>query len=73
MHTHHHAARSSLISVLEGIITVGSLTIIEGSETHVFGDTSGTSGGVNVEMTVVNDAFWSRILMSNDLGCKSYI
>ncbi|THH02984.1 hypothetical protein EW145_g6630 [Phellinidium pouzarii] len=59
-------ARSSILSILESAINVGSLTIIEKENTYLYGEF--VEGGNNIELTVNNDAFWSRVLMSGDLG-----
>ncbi|KAH8115801.1 cyclopropane fatty acid synthase [Phellopilus nigrolimitatus] len=59
-------ARSSILSVLEHAIHVGRLTIIEQHEEYTFGE---QNKGTNVvELKVINEAFWNRVLMSGDLG-----
>ncbi|KAI5122125.1 hypothetical protein M0805_000773 [Coniferiporia weirii] len=59
-------ARSSILSVLEGAITVGTLTITENGQTYSYGSYS--KSGSNIELQVLNDVFWTRVLMSGDLG-----
>ncbi|KAJ7590598.1 cyclopropane-fatty-acyl-phospholipid synthase [Mycena floridula] len=59
-------ARSSILSVLDDAITTGYLTISEPSETHHYGRYS--KGCNDVRLTVLNDQFWLRLLMSGDLG-----
>ncbi|KAL5527065.1 hypothetical protein ACEPAG_5856 [Sanghuangporus baumii] len=59
-------ARSSLVAVLESAVTVGHLTIIDKDKVFEFGER--TESGNDVQMTVINDTFWSRVLISSDLG-----
>lgn len=54
-------ARSSLISVLESAIQVGYLTVIETDGTYTFG--TNTKGCNTVTLRVLNDDFWTRVLM----------
>lgn len=59
-------ARSSILSVLENAITVGHLTISDSQGSHYYGRYQ--KGCNDVHLTVINDNFWFRILLSGDLG-----
>ncbi|EJD00825.1 cyclopropane fatty acid synthase [Fomitiporia mediterranea MF3/22] len=59
-------ARSSLLSVLESAVCIGHLTIVDKGNVYEFGQP--IKAGNDVQLTVVNDAFWSRVLISGDLG-----
>jgi cyclopropane-fatty-acyl-phospholipid synthase len=61
-------ARSSILAVLEQAITNGHLTIADSEGTHHYGcREKGTS---DVHLNVVNSNFWTRLLVSGDLGCQ---
>lgn len=59
-------ARSSLLAVLEQAITIGHLTIVDNGIEYEFGEH--TIGENDLRLTVINENFWSRVLMSGDLG-----
>jgi hypothetical protein len=61
-------ARSSIKSVLDQAITKGQLTIHDSEGTHCYGRHHGDSH--DVHLTVADNNFWTRILVSGDLGCK---
>lgn len=54
-------ARSSLLGVLESAIQVGYLTVIDTDGTYTFGTNS--KGCNTVTLRVLNDDFWTRVLM----------
>ena len=56
--------RKAIVSLLSKI-KLGKLTVRTGDNVYEFG-CDGTSG---VELTVLNDAFWSRLFLSGDLVC----
>ena len=47
--------------MLESAVTVGHLIIEDKDKVFEFGEL--TQGGADVRLTVVNDAFWSRVLL----------
>lgn len=55
------AARSSVLSVLEEAVHVGYLKLTDKYGSYTFGQH--TKGGNYVQLTVVNDAFWTRVIM----------
>jgi cyclopropane-fatty-acyl-phospholipid synthase len=55
-----------VLDVLRNGITVGHLTLIDGHESHEFGNHDGM--GRSVTLRVVNADLWIRIMLSNDLG-----
>ncbi|KAJ8514887.1 hypothetical protein ONZ45_g7617 [Pleurotus djamor] len=59
-------ARSSILSVLDSAISVGHLTISDSQGIHCYGVRR--KGANDVYITVVNDYFWTRLLLSGDLG-----
>jgi cyclopropane-fatty-acyl-phospholipid synthase len=56
-----------MTSVLEQAITKGHLTIRDSEGTHCYGRPQ--KGCNDVQLTVVNNKFWSRVLVSGDVGC----
>lgn len=71
---HHltlYVARSSVLAVMEKAITRGHLTVADSEGVHHFGTRS--KGSNDVYLKVVNDDFWMRILLSQDLGCEYII
>jgi len=62
-------ARSSVLGALEGSITTGSLEIVEAKETSCYG-TRNEDDKV-IRLTVCDNGFWVRVLMSGGLGCPS--
>ncbi|KDQ65099.1 hypothetical protein JAAARDRAFT_202329 [Jaapia argillacea MUCL 33604] len=66
-------ARNSICSALQQVITIGYLEIDDtDGKTYCFGNYS--DGCNDVTIKVVNDDFWSRVLLSNDLGVsEAYI
>ncbi|KAJ7062782.1 cyclopropane-fatty-acyl-phospholipid synthase [Mycena amicta] len=62
-------ARRHILSSLRGAITVGRLTITEGDATHeIPGDRAHKAEGGHVELTIANEDFWLRVLLSGGLG-----
>ncbi|KAJ8595054.1 cyclopropane-fatty-acyl-phospholipid synthase [Rhizopogon salebrosus TDB-379] len=59
-------ARSSVLAVMEKAITRGHLTIADSEGVHHFGSRS--KGSNDVYLKVLNNDFWMRILLSQDLG-----
>ncbi|KAE9399100.1 cyclopropane-fatty-acyl-phospholipid synthase [Gymnopus androsaceus JB14] len=59
-------ARTSIISVLKDAISVGRLTITDSEGQHTYGHYQ--KGCSDVHLTVVNDSFWLRLMLSGDLG-----
>ncbi|KII95994.1 hypothetical protein PLICRDRAFT_48917 [Plicaturopsis crispa FD-325 SS-3] len=59
-------ARSSVLSVLEKAIKIGHLTITDAQGVHYFGKYE--DGCNEVRLKVVNGNFWSRVMLSGDLG-----
>lgn len=57
----YNAARSSILSVLDGAITIGHLTISDSEGTHYYGNYH--KGCNDVHLRVVNDNFWFRMLL----------
>jgi len=55
------AARSSILAVLQDAIQSGYLRIIDHDGVYTFGHY--TKGGNYVELRVMNEAFWRRLLM----------
>ncbi|KAJ7062802.1 cyclopropane-fatty-acyl-phospholipid synthase [Mycena amicta] len=59
-------ARRYILSSLGGAMTVGRLTIFEGDATHeIPGD---KAEGGHVKLTIANENFWLRVLLSGGLG-----
>ncbi|TDL29084.1 cyclopropane fatty acid synthase [Rickenella mellea] len=61
-----NVARSSVLGVLENAIQIGCLKIVDKDGMYTFGQKS--KSGNAVRLTIVNDSFWTRILLSCDLG-----
>ncbi|EDR07813.1 cyclopropane-fatty-acyl-phospholipid synthase [Laccaria bicolor S238N-H82] len=59
-------ARTSILAVLDNAITIGHLTISDSEGTHYYGTYQ--KGCNDVQLNVINDTFWLRILLSGDLG-----
>ncbi|KAJ3738912.1 cyclopropane-fatty-acyl-phospholipid synthase [Lentinula detonsa] len=59
-------ARTSILSVLSDAISVGQLTLTDSEGSHTYGRYR--KGGNAVRLTVINDAFWLRLMFSGDLG-----
>ncbi|KAG9219476.1 hypothetical protein CCMSSC00406_0005370 [Pleurotus cornucopiae] len=59
-------ARTSILSVLDGAINIGHLTISDSEGVHCYGTRH--KGCNDVYIKVVNDYFWTRLLLSGDLG-----
>ncbi|KAJ3996896.1 cyclopropane-fatty-acyl-phospholipid synthase [Lentinula boryana] len=59
-------ARTSILSVLSDAISVGQLTLTDSEGSHTYGRYR--KGGNTVHLTVINDAFWLRLMFSGDLG-----
>ncbi|KAL0949084.1 hypothetical protein HGRIS_009176 [Hohenbuehelia grisea] len=59
-------ARTSILSVLDSAITTGHLTISDSEGVHCYGRRH--KGCNDVYIKVANDHFWTRLLLSGDLG-----
>ncbi|TFK22195.1 putative cyclopropane fatty acid synthase [Coprinopsis marcescibilis] len=59
-------ARSSILSVLEDAIAIGRLTISDAEGQHQYGTSQ--PGCNDVQLKIINDNFWMRILLSGDVG-----
>lgn len=59
-------ARSSILSVLDNAIVIGQLSISDSEGIHHYGRYQ--KGCNKVHLSIVNDNFWFRILLSSDLG-----
>ncbi|KAF9076707.1 Mycolic acid cyclopropane synthetase-domain-containing protein [Rhodocollybia butyracea] len=59
-------ARTSILSVLNDAISAGHLTVIDSEGEHSYGRYQ--KGCNHVKLTIVNDAFWLRLMFSGDLG-----
>ncbi|KAF7354858.1 Cyclopropane-fatty-acyl-phospholipid synthase [Mycena sanguinolenta] len=59
-------ARSSILTVLEDAISVGHLTIIDAEGPHYYGHFQ--KGCNDVQLKIVNENFWLRLMLSGDLG-----
>lgn len=59
-------ARTSILAVLEDAIGIGHLTISDSEGAHYYGKYQ--KGCNDVHLTINNDTFWLRILLSGDLG-----
>ncbi|KAI0260501.1 putative cyclopropane fatty acid synthase [Gloeopeniophorella convolvens] len=65
-------ARNSILTALRQAVIVGYLEIEESGETYHFGRPGKNSSCVR--FTVVNEAFWSQVLLRGDLGfSESYM
>ncbi|KAJ3930681.1 MAG: cyclopropane-fatty-acyl-phospholipid synthase [Lentinula lateritia] len=59
-------ARTSILSVLSDAISVGQLTITDSEGSRTYGRYR--KGSNTVQLAVINDAFWLRLMFSGDLG-----
>jgi len=59
-------ARSSILTVLDDAISVGHLTITDAEGSHYYGHYQ--KGCNDVQLKVVNENFWLRLMLSGDLG-----
>ncbi|TFY67533.1 hypothetical protein EVJ58_g1554 [Rhodofomes roseus] len=59
-------ARAWILNVLQDAVKVGSIVIEEREMRHTFG--RATNGQNSVRITVVDEDFWTRVLLSGNLG-----
>jgi cyclopropane-fatty-acyl-phospholipid synthase len=59
-------ARSSILSALERLISVGHLTIVDEQGTFRYGKFHKTTPAIHLR--VIRESFWVRVLLSGDIG-----
>lgn len=66
-----YPVKAYLIRGLRDGIKKGTLCITDHNESYIFGEF--TEGSYNAKIHVQRTAFWTRIFMGYDLGCKSIL
>jgi len=69
MRVYSLTARASIHSVLDQAITKGQLTIYDPEGMRCYGRQQ--TGCNDVHLTVTNNNFWTRVLVSGDVGCET--